>query len=314
MLCTIDHFPRSSLLKAVVVLASLAGLLRTIATISTSRRHESHRHILPNLIRDCAAPANASGTGRIPNIVHQTWKTSDVSTYPIPASRDAWKAQLASLPFQVTLWSDDDIRTLVRDEYAWLLPTYDGYAHDIQRADLARLVIAHARGGIYADLDVYPVDARAIVCLQRLGLQAIFASTSGNQGASNHFFMAEKGSDLLMRALREAERRAAAATWFLVLPYLRVFWSTGPLMVMSVAREYTFGREAAVLGVIDQAYGNSIFHHAAGRSWQGLDGRFLNYVGDHGPLLLVAVLAPPVAATLVVIVYVVASRSRAKAR
>jgi mannosyltransferase OCH1-like enzyme len=74
---------------------------------------------------------------------------------------------------------------------------YEGYPHDIQRADIARLLIVHSEGGMYSDLDVYPSSVEHIHYLQRLGLEAIFRPTAGTLSLSNHFFMAEPGSPFL---------------------------------------------------------------------------------------------------------------------
>ncbi len=42
------------------------------------------------------------------------------------------------------LWTDDDIKRLVSAEYSWLLSTFEGYTQNIQRADIARLLVVHA--------------------------------------------------------------------------------------------------------------------------------------------------------------------------
>ncbi|GKZ34427.1 hypothetical protein AbraIFM66950_004702 [Aspergillus brasiliensis] len=125
----------------------------------------------------------------IPNIVHQLWKTTDVREYStkFTASRESWRAMFGPCNYTVKLWTDDDVLQLIKADYTWLLSTYEGYPHDIQRADIARLVIVHSEGGIYSDLDVYPSSAELIQCLQRQGLQAIFSPTAGTIGLSNHF-------------------------------------------------------------------------------------------------------------------------------
>ena len=139
---------------------------------------------------------------KIPNIVHQIWKTTNIQEYStemkttniqeysteMKASHESWKTMLEPQNYTVKLWTDDDVLELIKTKYAWLLPTYTGYPHNIQRADLARLLVVHTEGGIYADLDVYPRSAERIQCLKQLGLQATFSPTSGMLGLSNHFF------------------------------------------------------------------------------------------------------------------------------
>ncbi|KID82036.1 Glycosyltransferase [Metarhizium guizhouense ARSEF 977] len=243
------------------------------------------------------------GTTRpgIPNVIHQIWKTEHVETYSAEASHASWRAQAESRNYTLKLWTDNDILQLIKAKYAWLLSTYEGYAQDIQRADMARLVVVHAEGGIYADLDVYPVSVDELSCLRHLGLRAIFSPTAGNAGLSNHFFMAEQGADFLQWALYEGKRRGGPLSKHILLPYLRVFWSTGPLMVTSAFRQYSwmYGASSHGLGVLGASYGGFVVRHAAGRSWHGLDGYLLNYVADHvrveslwvGGYCLVALLA-----------------------
>lgn len=249
-------------------------------------------------VEACRPGPDADGPDAIPRLVHQLWKTANASSYAAGASRDAWRAALELLNYTARLWTDDVAR-LVSARYAWLRPTLDGYARDIQRADVARLVVVHAEGGVYADLDVYPASAPAPACLRRLGLDAVFAPTAGARGLSNHFFLARRGAPVLQWALREARRRAAAPSRRILLPYLCVFWSTGPLMLTAAVRSYARAVADPALGVLSEPLARAVVRHEAGRSWHGSDGCLLNYLGDHAhvawpwgaALSLVAVLA-----------------------
>lgn len=228
----------------------------------------------------------------IPNIVHQLWKTTDISDYSttITASCESWKAMLEPSNYTVKLWTDDDVLELIKADYAWMLSTYEGYPHDIQRADIARLLIVHSEGGIYSDLDVNPKSAERIRCLQRLQFQAIFSPTAGTLGLSNHFFMARPGSPFLEWALHEAKRRSSRlASRGILLPYLQVFWSTGPIMVTAAFRQYAwlYNTPRLDIGLLNDGFSGLVVQHAAGRSWQGVDGRALNYIADQAGLGLV---------------------------
>lgn len=242
------------------------------------------------VIKSCHQPAPTPGNDSywdvdsgVPNLIHQIWKTADVGTYSIDASHEQWKATFEPMNYTVKLWTEEDILDLAKDKYSWLLSTYNGYLQNIQRADIARLMVVHAEGGIYADLDVHPRSVEEILCVQHLGLQGIFAPTAGTRGLSNHFFMAKRGSALLQWALHEAKRRGGQRSKLIPLPYLRVFWSTGPMMVTSTLRKYVwmYSTMNYDLGLLDESYGSSLTWHAAGRSWHGWDGRILNYIADH---------------------------------
>ncbi len=281
----------------VLILVSLILLVLIICQYNTSQKFVSSGKLseLLEVIDNCAssgAGALNNSTegpgGGIPNIVHQVWKTPDVRTYitELGASHEAWKTAFEPLNYTVKLWTDNDVLDLIKTGYPWLLSTYENYPRNIQRADLARLAIVHAEGGIYADLDVYPQNATQTQCLQHLGFQAIFAPTqSGDLGLSNHFFLAEQGSPFLLWTLHKAKRRAVSASLRVLLPYLNVLWTTGPLMVTAAVREYAWlysGAQRLDVGVLDEdRFRREIVWHAAGRSWHGWDGWALNYVADH---------------------------------
>lgn len=86
----------------------------------------------------------------IPRIIHQTWKDRTIPP--------AWEAYHRSWrrhhpAWELRLWTDHDLRELIRRDYAWFLPIYDGYPHPIQRVDAARYFMLHRYGGLYVDLD-----------------------------------------------------------------------------------------------------------------------------------------------------------------
>ncbi|KAH8749126.1 nucleotide-diphospho-sugar transferase [Diaporthe sp. PMI_573] len=268
------------------------------------------------ILQKCPS-TSADGSARridktIPDTIHQIWKTSNTSAYPAPASHDSWKANYEPMGYTVKLWTDDDIATLIETNYTWLVPTYKGYSRSIQRADLARLAVIHAEGGIYADLDVHPRSVDGLICLQNLGLQGIFAPTGGTAGFSNHFFMAEQGADFLKWTLQEAKRRGSSASKWILLPYLKVFWSTGPLMLTGAFRQYAwmYGKAQVDVALLDEGHAAKVFGHAAGRSWHGPDGQVLNYFGDHLRVNNLATGIPALVA-IVGLCYVV-GRSRGK--
>ncbi|RSL64594.1 hypothetical protein CEP53_003996 [Fusarium sp. AF-6] len=223
----------------------------------------------------------------IPKVIHQIWKTADVSSYPAEASHESWKAAFEPLNYTVKLWTENDVVSLIKTNYSWLWSTYESYPENIQRADMARLVVVHAEGGVYADLDAFIMSVDGLVCLQHLGFRELFPPTGDGAGISNHFFMAEQASKFLLWALQEAKRRGGTASRWILLPYLQVFWSTGPMMMTSALQQYLWlnNEKDCNLGIFEDLYGDSVVHHAAGRSWQRLDGQLLNWTADHVELV-----------------------------
>lgn len=92
----------------------------------------------------------------------------------------------------------------------------------------------------------------------------------------------------------------------IVLPYLEVFWSTGPIMLTAAFRKYAwiYGTLRDNVRLIDENYGGAVIGHAAGRSWHGADGQALNYIADHAQ---VGILLSGVASVFTVlgVIYVV---------
>ena len=88
----------------------------------------------------------------LPKIVHQTWRTRNIPQ-EWRAWHQTWKVCFPSPEFQHIIWTDKDARRLIETKYTWFLDIYDGYPHQIQRADAVRYFILFEYGGIYADLD-----------------------------------------------------------------------------------------------------------------------------------------------------------------
>ncbi len=62
--------------------------------------------------------------------------------------------------WQIKLWKAKESRDLVERLRPDLLSVYDGYGHNVQRSDMARVLALKAAGGMYMDLD-YVVTATA---------------------------------------------------------------------------------------------------------------------------------------------------------
>ena len=104
------------------------------------------------LRREMLAAANSSYLPRVSHRIHQSWKDEDP---PRVLFSPRWASSLRqhNPRWKYRLWTDADNRRLVASHYPDLLSMYDGYKSPIQRADMARYVVAHVHGGMYADLD-----------------------------------------------------------------------------------------------------------------------------------------------------------------
>lgn len=86
----------------------------------------------------------------IPRILHQTWKDAR-----IPERFQPWQASWQRLNpgFEFRLWTDEGIGRFIEARYPEWSSVMQGYRAPISRVDLARYLILHQYGGVYADLD-----------------------------------------------------------------------------------------------------------------------------------------------------------------
>ncbi|MEU6555906.1 glycosyltransferase [Streptomyces sp. NPDC046915] len=95
---------------------------------------------------------------KIPDLIHQTWKDTDVPP-EWEAWADSWRQRHPGWGYR--LWTDADNRAFLQEHYPWFLPVYDGYPEAIMRADAIRYFLLDHFGGLYVDLDfecLRPVD------------------------------------------------------------------------------------------------------------------------------------------------------------
>lgn len=87
---------------------------------------------------------------KVPKIIHQTWKTNDL-TSPFKELSETWKYYLPD--WEYILWTDEMNREFVAEHFPEFLTKYDSYPHNIQRADAIRYLLLKKYGGLYVDLD-----------------------------------------------------------------------------------------------------------------------------------------------------------------
>jgi mannosyltransferase OCH1-like enzyme len=87
---------------------------------------------------------------KIPHIIHQTWKNSDVPEYFTPVM-DTWVT--FNKGWTLKLWTDEMNRDFIAVHFPDFLSTYDNYPKAIQRVDAVRYFILKVYGGVYVDLD-----------------------------------------------------------------------------------------------------------------------------------------------------------------
>ncbi len=102
----------------------------------------------------CGHVTTFSNTGTLPKIVHQQWWPDDV--IPPPFHDLQRQTQAVLYDYEYILWNLTSMRDLIKNNYAWFLPTYDAYETDMHRGDAARYFILYHYGGVYLDVDYVP--------------------------------------------------------------------------------------------------------------------------------------------------------------
>ncbi len=88
----------------------------------------------------------------IPLVLHQTWKSMEVPEVHRPYV-ESWTRCISGTGWIHVLWTDNEAHNLVAEAFPDFLPTYEGFAHEIQRVDTFRYALLAKYGGVYADMD-----------------------------------------------------------------------------------------------------------------------------------------------------------------
>ena len=160
---------------------------------------------------------------KIPRNIHQLWRSPDVSMYTKNTSCHAWRQQYETKGWTYKLWTDADVIDLLTQHDLWLLPQYQSYPYDIQRADLARLLILYHEGGMYVDLDGFPWTTHLDTYPELLMYDVVLSKTNDGNLISNHFFLARKHSSFLAYCLYHSHRAQVVSPLVLLLyPYIPI--------------------------------------------------------------------------------------------
>jgi mannosyltransferase OCH1-like enzyme len=186
---------------------------------------------------------------------------------------------------QPQLWTDEKSRSFIKAEYPWFLDTFDAYPFPIQRADSIRYFVLAFYGGIYIDLD----DG----CNRRLDPLLSYPAwlrRTVPTGISNDAMGAVPQHPFFLRVIDSLQ--SYNHYWF--MPYITVMYSTGPLFLSVIWKEYMNTPRPASdhvrLLMPDEYKGFkwSFFNITKGSSWHGKDAQTIFWMGKHWVLLTVA--------------------------
>lgn len=189
---------------------------------------------------------------KIPKIIHQTWKTSEIPDQ-WKSSSEKYKEFVSTHPgWEYKLWTDEDNRNLIKNYYPWFLEQYDNYEHGIQRADAVRYFILHKYGGIYSDLDIQPkIDLNNDKFLKLYEMyenddicltQTKSSNLMAKQNYTNCFMMSKKECDFWPVVWERLKNPFKNKGWKKALAwsshYFQVLFTTGPGIISDSVVDY----------------------------------------------------------------------------
>ncbi|PWY83012.1 MIPC synthase subunit [Aspergillus heteromorphus CBS 117.55] len=217
----------------------------------------------------------------IPKIIHQTYKNETIPE----VWREAQQSCIDLHPdYEYILWTNEKSREFIANEYPWFLETFDGYKYPIQRADSIRYFVLAHYGGTYIDLD----DG----CNRRLDPLLAYPAwvrRTVPTGISNDAMGSVPQHPFFLRTIELLQ--SYDRHW--LLPYITVMYSTGPLFLSVIWKEYmqTNPSESGRVRILMQdeynKYSWSFFTHHVGNSWHGKDARLIFWMGQHWLFLTV---------------------------
>lgn len=222
----------------------------------------------------------------IPKIIHQTYKTSQVP--------EKWQATHQTVKdlhpdYEHILWTDEMARDFISEHYSWFLPTFDSYPYNIMRADVIRYFVLSHYGGVYIDLDngcLHNIDPL-------LAMPAWLRKTDPT-GVSNDLMGARPHHPFFAEVINNLKRY----NHNMLVPYITIMYSTGPLMLSVLWKQYTRwgvakGNEVRLLmpeaGTNHQSY--FFYQGKSGSSWHQGDAQLMFVLLHHWFLATIIITA-----------------------
>jgi mannosyltransferase OCH1-like enzyme len=218
----------------------------------------------------------------IPKIIHQTTATVTLPEWCQPLHRRIVRLHP---DWDHRVYDDDASRDLFRRELPHLLPLYDNYAFNIQRADVFRVAALFLSGGFYLDWDIdcyKPLDSLCeypCVLAEEKTLDGKEAADLGHENVfrvANYMFGSEPGYPFWLDVMDEMRRRARRP----IVSQHDILESTGPGLLTDVYHRVTARYPDLVVlkndhltcrtcGVISCHFGDFASHLHVG-SWRGI--------------------------------------------
>jgi mannosyltransferase OCH1-like enzyme len=177
---------------------------------------------------------------QIPRIIHHIWfsgisRDKSIQTVGTEVPQKWSGAQEMcrerNPAFDIRIWSAEAGYDFIQKNYAWFIPAYNAYKFPIQRVDALKYFLLWHYGGVYIDLDIgcrRPLDPL-------LEFSAWFPRASP-LGVNNDLMASRPGHPVLGKMIESLQ----IYNYNFYFTYPTVFWSTGPMFVNTVVKNYWF--------------------------------------------------------------------------
>ncbi len=214
----------------------------------------------------------------IPKIIHLTWKNNDIPR-EWKNVIDSWKKTHPT--WDINFMTDNDNKLYIEKNHPDFLQTYNSFPYNIQRADAIRYFLLKDQGGLYSDMDIEPIK-NIEPYLEDIRADALLVYSGNVDVFTNSFMLSPLNSPFWDKVIEGMKH--PVLPWYAVSKHFIVMYSTGPMLLNRIAKEYT--RPIVVLPRnVFMAYNISnhnenkplaVTKPLKGGSWNGWDSKLLN--------------------------------------
>lgn len=203
----------------------------------------------------------------IPKIIHQVFlnvsrnKLEFFQKYE--PYRKSWRTK--NPDFKYILWNSTMVEHLINTSYPSITALYLRYENIWQaRADIARYIVLHYMGGVYADIDIECRRSMSELYREIGDKKVALNYTYDPFGIANDFFVVSRNHEFMAHVIDGLQE----ADVFYFTPFVNTMFRTGPMYMLGRYLNYPHKEDVYFLQRA-QLYISSENHE---KSWHGIDG------------------------------------------
>jgi mannosyltransferase OCH1-like enzyme len=229
-------------------------------------------------------------SGSIPKIIHQVW-INDLflgrpKRDPPSTSREKWKHYHPDWKYM--LWTDEFVDHYLQTYHPEYVELYQNYEYLIQRADMIRYFILYDYGGLYCDIDMFPL--RNIDHYITAPMDHFVYSANGDT-IINGFMIVTRYSPIMKRVQENLRRKQP---YYMIGKHLTVLMTTGPMLLnhtllndikfpfviipRKMFNPYSIVTDKNITDNVDDMYINTVDGNS---SWNSYDTFLFNFILRH---------------------------------